>query len=406
MGRNRKDLNATSKVAGQLSFATLAKSLPRNVVDEEIDKAGRRQKRTRMLPAHLMVYYTLAMCVYSQIGVGEVLRWVLAEALRLFGPMEVEVASSGGISQARARLGSAVLEALYRRVVAPLAQARTKGAWHQGLRLVALDGSTLDLQDTRENAAHYGHPGASRGESAFPKLRFAALVECGTHVLFGARMGPYATSEQALAAGIVGELRQGMLCLADRLFHGYELWAKALQSGAELLWRVKSNLTLPVEKRLRDGSCLSTLYASSADRKKKRNGLRVRGITYRLQGKGVPKETYRLITTLLDAGKHPAGTLAALYPQRWEIETALDEFKTHLRGGRVVLRSKTPELVEQEFYAFMLAHYCVRHLMHETALANDIEPVRLSYKHAVEVIKRNLPASEAGFSPSGDEQAA
>jgi len=406
MGRNRKDLNATSQVAGQLSFATLAKSLPRDVVDEEIDKASRKQKRTRLLPAYLMVYYTLAMCVYSQIGVEEVLRWVLAEALRFFGPLEVRVATSGGISQARNRLGSAVLEALYRRVVAPLAQARTKGAWHQGLRLVALDGSTLDLQDTKENAAHYGYAGASRGECAFPKLRFAALVECGTHVLFGARMGPFATSEQALAAEITGQLRQGMLCLADRLFYGYELWTKARQTGAELLWRVKSNLKLPVEKRLRDGSHLSTLYASSEDRQKKRNGQRVRVITYRLKGKAGAQETYRLITTLLDAAKHPAPTLAALYPQRWEIETALDEFKTHLRGGRVVLRSKKPELVKQEFYAFLLAHYCVRQLMHEAALANEVEAVRLSYKHAVEVIKRNLPANEAGFSPAGDEEAA
>jgi hypothetical protein len=237
-------------------------------------------------------------------------------------------------------------------------------------------------------------------------LRFAALVECGTHVLFGAHMGPFAQSEQALAASVIGALRQGMLCMADRLFYSHAFWRRARETGAELLWRVKNNLRLPVEKRLRDGSYLSTLYASNADRKQKRNGQVVRVIAYRLKGRGARQESYRLITTLLDPARHPALALAGLYPQRWEIETALDEFKTHLRGGRVVLRSKKPELVRQEFYAFLLAHYCVRQLMHEAALANEVEPVRLSYKHAVEVIKRNLPASWPAFPPCEDGEGA
>jgi hypothetical protein len=289
-------------------------------------------------------------------------------------------------------------------VARPLARPRTKGAWHQNLRLVALDGSTLELQDTPENAAHYGHANSRRGQSAYPKLRFAALVETGTHALLGAHMAPYATSEQALATEVIETLDKTMLCLADRLFYGHELWAKALQTGAQLLWRVKSNLRLPVEQTLPDGSHLSTLYANEKDRRKQRNGHRVRVISYRLQGEGAPKETYRLITTLLDWKKHPAPTLAALYPQRWEIEIALDEFKTHLRGGATVLRSKTVELVKQEFHGFMLAHYSVREHMHEAALLNEVEPVRMSYTHAVEVIKRKLPALAAGFSPCGDEE--
>jgi hypothetical protein len=406
MGRNRKELDTTSKVAGQLSFAALAKALPRALVEEQIDKAMRKQKRDRLLPARLMVYYTLAMCVYSQVGVEQVLRWVLEQARQYLGAHQVKIATSGAISSARKRLGSEVLEALYRRVAAPLAHSQTKGAWHQGLRLVALDGSTLDLQDTDENAAHYGYTNSRRGKSAYPKLRFAALVETGTHALLGAHMGAYVTSEQALGARAIESLGKGMLCMADRLFYGYEFWGKALQTGAHLLWRVKKNLRLPVEQALPDGSYLSTLYANESDRRKKRNGHRVRVIAYRLQGKGAPAETYRLITTLLDWEKHPAAELAALYPQRWEIEIALDEFKTHLRGGQVVLRSKTPELVRQEFYAYMLAHYCVRQLMHEAALLNEVEPVRMSYKHAVEVLKRKLPAYEAGFSPKAHGEAA
>jgi hypothetical protein len=397
-------MGTTSKVAGQLSFVALARTLPRGLVEEELTKAGRMHKRDRQLPAQLMVYYTLAMCVYSQVGVEEVLRWVLEQARQLLGPQQVKVATSGGISSARKRLGSEVLEALYRRVARPLAQPRTKGAWHQNLRLVAIDGSTLELQDTPEIAGHYGYANSRRGQSAFPKLRFAALVETGTHALLAARMAAYATSEQALGAQVIETLDPTMLCLADRLFYGHELWAKALKTGAQLLWRVKDNLRLPVEEPLPDGSYLSTLYANEKDRRQQRNGHRVRVISYRLQGPGAPKQTYRLITTLLDWKAHPAPTLAALYPQRWEIEIALDEFKTHLRGGAVVLRSKTVELVKQEFYAFMLAHYSVREHMHEAALRNDIEPVRMSYTHAVEVIKRKLPAHTAGFSPSKDEE--
>jgi hypothetical protein len=271
---------------------------------------------------------------------------------------------------------------------------------------VALDGSTLDLQDTEANAAHYGYAKGRRGESAFPKLRFVALVEVGTHVLFAARMGPYATSEQALGAEAIDGLRPGMLCTADRLFYSFDLWQKARQSGAELLWRVKGNLRLPVEERLSDGSYLSTLYASDKHRGKKQQGQRVRVIEYQVRTNEGLTEKFRLITTLLDHEKHPASKLVTVYPQRWEREISYDEYKTHLRGGQVVLRSMTPELVRQEFYAFMLMHYSTRHLMHEAALANDIEPVRLSYTHTVEVIKRKLPAYEAGFSPTRHGEAA
>jgi hypothetical protein len=406
MGRNRKDLSTTSKVVRQLSFAALSKSLPRATVEQELARHSRKEKRTSKLPAHLMVYYTLAMCLHSQVGLEEVLRWVLEEARGLFGLGEVKVATKGAISLARQRLGSGVMEALYGRVAVPVAQAHTKGAWHEALRVVALDGSTLDLQDTGENAAHYGYAKGKRGESAFPKLRFVALVEVGTHVLFGARMGPYAKSEQALGAEVIGALRPGMLCTADRLFHGFDLWEKARQSGADLLWRVKNNLRLPVEKQLEDGSYLSTLYASDKHRRKNQNGRQVRVIEYQIKTEEGVTEKFRLISTLLDSKKHPADKLVAVYPQRWEIELSYDEYKTHLRGGQVVLRSMTPDLVKQEFYAFMLTHYCTRHLMHEAALANDIEPVRLSYTHTVEVIKRKLPAFKAGFSPLGHEEAA
>ena len=216
-------------------------------------------------------------------------------------------------------------------------------------------------------------------------------MEAGTHVLFGTRMGPYEVSEIALAKEVVPHLRKEMLCLADRNFFSYQLWNKARASGADLLWRIKKNLILPCEKRLPDGSYLSRIYPSQRERRRGVNGVLVRVIEYRLEGVQDSEPLYRLLTTIVDPEQAPARELAALYRERWEIETALDELKTHLRGARIVLRSKTPELVEQEFYGLLLAHFAIRGLMHEAALKADEDPDRLSFLHAVRVVRRKLP---------------
>jgi len=403
MGRNRKTLEHGGAASSRLNFAALARALPRNVVEEELAKAGRKEKRVRDLPAHVMIYYTVCMCVYANVGVCEVLDWLLLEAGNLLGWENVATATSGGISSARRRLGKDVMEALYRRVAVPLATPAMTEAWHAGLRLTALDGSTLDLQDTAENAKTFGYASNAEGDGAFPKLRFAVLSELGTHALLGARMGPYATGEITLARDIIrNDLRPGMLCLADRLYYGHEIWKEAAATGAQLLWRARADLIFSERRVLPDGSFLATVYPDSKSRKAKTGGHDLRVIQYRLTGEGAPDETYTLLTTLLDPAAHPAETLAALYPQRWDIEVAYDEFKTHLRGRRVVFRSKTPDLVAQEFYGFLLAHYCVRGLMCEAALAHGVPPVRLSFTHSVEVLKRHLTAFKAGFSPSWD----
>jgi len=408
MGRNRVVETGAGGITDRLSFGVLARMLPRPIVDEELTRKHRKEKRIRSLPAHMVVYYVIAMSFFSQTGVEEVLRWVLEGVRNFFGLNSIAVATKGAITSARIRLGSEVLEDLYKHVVKPQAMDATKGAWYKELRLVAIDGSTLDLQDTRENAEHFGYAEGGRGECAFPKLRFVSLVETGTHVLFGARMGVYKTSEHALAQQVIDSLEGDMLCLADRLFYSYDFWNKAKGTGAQLLWRVKNNMILPVEESLADGSWLTTIYADPKSRRQCRDGVKVRAINYRLKnengndGKTIGNgESYLLLTTLLDCEKYSAEELAGLYPERWEIETAYDEFKTHLRGGRVVLRSKTPELVQQEFYGFLMAHFCTRQLMHEAALANDIEPLRLSFTHTVEIIKRKLSTStRVGFSPS------
>jgi len=230
-------------------------------------------------------------------------------------------------------------------------------------------------------------------------------LENGTHVLWAACMSKYRTDEITLARKVVPALRPGMLCLADRFFPGYKLWQIATRSGADLLWRTRQNARLDVDRRLPDGSYLSRLYASTSDRRNQRKGIVVRVIDYCLQDVKDAEPIYRLITTILDPKQAPAKELAALYHERWEIETALDELKTHLRGAQIVLRSKTPELVKQEFWGLLMAHYAIRGLMHEAALKADEDPDRLSFLHAVRVVQRRMARCVA-IPPSAEENPA
>ena len=265
-----------------------------------------------------------------------------------------------------------------------------------------MDGSTLDVADNQDNEQAFGRPSATRGTSAYPQVRFVSLVENGTHVLFGTQLGGYHEGEITLAHKALPAMKKGMLCLADRNFFGFDLWEKACSSGADLLWRVKTNLRLPCEKRLSDGSYLSTIYRSDKDRRRGENGIRVRVIEYTLEGVAGAEPIYRLVTSILDPDQAPAQELGALYHERWEIETALDELKTHLRGSKIVLRSKTPDLVRQEFYGLMMTHFAVRGLMHEAALQEGEDPDRLSFLHAVRVVRRKVPQFVV-IPPSGEK---
>ena len=247
------------------------------------------------------------------------------------------------------------------------------------------------MPDKPRYEAKFGRPKASRGRSAFPKIRFVSLVEAGTHVLFGTRMGSYTESELSLARTMVESLKKGMLCMADLNFVNYKLWNQALATGADLLWRVKKNLRLPCEKRLEDGSFLSTVYPSQWARRRRFGGVRVRMVEYRLEGIEEADPLYRVVTSGLDPERAPAAELAALYHERREIETAFDELNTHLRGARVVLRSKTPDLVRQEFHGLLLANHGIRKLMHEVAVKTRPDPDCLSFLLAVRVVRRRLP---------------
>jgi thymidylate kinase len=406
MVRTVASLPAGSRITDYISLGVITKFFPADKVHEVLSQTGRASVRERDLPAHVVVYYVIALALYMRSSYREVLRCLLEGVQWLLDPSAaVKVAGKSGISQARTRLGAEPLKKLYAAIVAPIAESRTKGAWYRHWRLISLDGSTLDTADTAENEKAFGRPGSSRGSSAFPKLRFVALLENGTHVLWAARMGSYATDELTLAKDVVPALRKGILCLADRFFPSYKLWQAAARTGADLLWRTRQNARLDVEQRLPDGSYLSRIYASTSDRRRRRNGIVVRVIDYRLKDVKGAESIYRLITTILDHTQAPAKELAALYHERWEIETALDELKTHLRGAQIVLRSKTPELVEQEFFGLLMAHFAVRGLMHEAALKADEDPDRLSFLHSVRVVQRRL-ARFAAIPPSPEESPA
>lgn len=380
------------RLSDHISLGVIVQFFPMERVKEILEESGRKSKRHRLLPAQVMVYYVIALALYMQVSYGEVLR-CLIEGLDWLGIPVTKVRNVGrsSISEARFRLGSEPMEMLYRETVIPVTCPETKGAWYRKWRLVSIDGSTLDVADTEENEAAFGRPGSSRGKSGFPQIRLVSLVDSGSHVLFGARMGPYTTSENALADVVLNELTSEMLCFADRGFFSFDRWKSAAGTGAALVWRVKANLILPCIERLSDGSFVSKIYPSAKARRNDLYGISVRVIEYRLKGTDKPKEVYRLITNILDEELAPAAELAALYHERWEIETAFDEFKTHLRGRKVILRSKTPELVQQEFFGLMLAHFAIRALMHQAALRGDVDPDTLSFVHAVRVVRRKLP---------------
>jgi hypothetical protein len=343
MARTVAALPAGTRVTDYISLGVITKTFPLTTVRAVLAASGKASLRERDLPAHGVVYYVIALALFMQVSYREVLRCLLEGLQWLLDPSRpLKVAGKSGISQARTRLGWEAMRQLHDAVVRPIARPTTRGAWYRQWRLVSLDGSTLDVADEAANAAAFGRPGSSRGDSAYPQIRFVSLVENGTHVLFGSQMAGCETGEIPLARAVLASLQPGMLCLADRGLFGFVLWQEARATGAELLWRIKKNTRLPCDKRLPDGSYLSHIYACEGDRRRKVNGVPVRVIEYYLDGVEGAEPLYRLVTSILDPDLAPARELAALYHERWEIETALDELKTHLRGARIVLREPDP----------------------------------------------------------------
>jgi hypothetical protein len=387
------------RLSDLVSVGVLTRTFPPGLVDEVIAEQGRTEQRHRSLPARVMAYFSIGMALHSEGAYEDVLALLTDGLSWSSGTAPVVLPSKSGIFQARARLGFEPIAALFARVARPLAVAGTPGAWLAGRRLVAIDGTCLDVADTPENDAWFGRPGVNKGErAAFPQARVVGIAECGTHAIFDAVVGAYTTAENTLAAGLIDRLTAGMVVIADRGFCGFPLWSRAVATGADLLWRAMPNMKPRHVATLDDGTWLAELRPSG-NAGRHAEPLTIRVIDYQIDDGRPNDETYRLFTTILDADEATAVDLAVAYAQRWEIESAFDELKTHQRGARTVLRSKSPDLVLQEIWGHLCCHYAIRTLMLEAADAAGVDPDRVSFVAALRIVRRSVTAAR-DFSPS------
>jgi Insertion element 4 transposase N-terminal/Transposase DDE domain len=402
------DAGASSRLTDVIGLGVLTRLIDRDTVDEVIARADRREVRSRLLPARVVVYLVLAMCLFTSDGYDEVVRKLTngLRGLRIWRD-DWKVPGASAISQARTRLGSGVMAALFDRVAVPAAGRVTVGAWYQQWRVMAIDGTVLDVQDTPVNAQRFGyHNQGGPKQSAFPQVRIVSLVECGTHASVAAEFDGVKTSERVLTDRLASTFTDDMIVLADRGFYSYPLFKTAAENGAQLLWRISNTLDLPVLQYYHDGSFRSELLPSNiktaikggrtpkdADAQR----IPVRVIEYMVTGRG-ETETIRLITTLLEPEQAPADTLAALYQQRWEQELAFDEIKTHQMSPTRLLRSRTPDLVEQEIWALLITHYATQVFITEAADELGADPDRYSFMTTINIIRRQV-LNQAAISP-------
>jgi Insertion element 4 transposase N-terminal/Transposase DDE domain len=410
---------AGGRLTDWISLGVLASAVPRDAVDEAVAAAGKGAKRADgKLPPHVMVYFAMALALFAEEDYEEVAAR-LTETLASWGCWDDSwsVPTSGGITQARKRLGPEPLELLFAKVAVPVAGLLTRGAFLRHWRLMAIDGFELDVPDTAANAAAFGYSAGAREHPAFPKVRVVTIGECGSHAKIAAQMGPVGgkgTSEQALARRMFGQLDEDWLLIADRGFYNWPDWQAAAATGAALLWRVKSDLRLPVLDLLPDGSYLSLVAKPTLHDKARAKliaaaragehldpalAMRVRVIEYEIpdrdgDGSG---ELIALITTITDPALASAQELAEAYCQRWEEETSNDQLKTCLRGPGKVLRSKSPDMIRQEIYGYLLTHYAISALICRAATEAGIDPDRVKFLRTVRIIRRR--AADPAFPP-------
>ena len=402
-GVTREAKAAQERLPDRISIGVLARTFPAPVLDEVIEAAGVREVRYRRLPARLMMVFTLACWLFMRSGYGLVLS-KLADAQAVEGPGwgDWRAPWTGSITKAKAKLGAAPFKLLFARTAVASGTAATPGVFYAGLRVVTVDGFTLDLPDSDGNGEFFGRGGNGSGEkNPYPQLRALALAESGTRVLLAATYGPSGTGEQRLAMDLLAAMGPGMLVLADRNFASWTLWRAAAATGAALCWRMSASFTLPVLEVLPDGTYISQL---KPPRKKDGPPIRVRVIEYSVvttdeNGQEV-SELFALATTLLDVEAYPAIELAQAYHARWQAETGIGDLKTTIRGGpEVVLRSKTPAGVEQEFWAMLCVYQAVRELI-SYAAPTGLDPGRVSFKRALEAARDS--ATRAALSPQPD----
>lgn len=403
MPRHPQLAPAGTRLADKILMAQTQRYFPMPAVREALAKSNKETKRVRELPNELVAYFPMMLCMYRQASQKEVLRLMADGLTWTEGLREFKVTGKSGISQARARVGSEPLIEVFEKCARPLATPSSIGSFVGGLRLVALDGAEVDVDDCPENAEYFGRPKNQHGNAAYPKAKLVGLVEIGTRTAFALNVGKYKDSENQLCLDVIKKLRPGMLCLADQLYMSFEIFEAAQKTGAELLFRARTDRVLPREEILPDGSYLTTIY-HNADRKREK-GIAVRVVDFDLEVTGDGKKAfhrYILLTTLLDHKQFSFDQLAELYHERWEIETMLGEVKTQLMDAEP-LRSRAPDLVIQEIYGMFMAHYVIRAVMYDAAAQAKIDPDELSFAHARNVVERNLPKLGV-FPPSGDLQ--
>lgn len=399
MARTKATLGDGARLTDYLSTSLLARVYPASTIGNLLDAHDCNSKRERSFPATSVVYYGMALSLYPLASYGDVFDAVaqgLAWRERSAMPAAATL-TSASISNARDRLPWVVMQQLQQLCCKPLAQIKTSpDAFYRGLRIMAIDGSNFDVPDEAENIASFGYPGSRTGHAGYPQAQCAVLTECATHAIIGANIGAYRDAEWTICKPLLKHLDASMLCLADRGFNGYEHWTCTKATGAQLLWRCSGNRQLPVLKALPDGSFLSEIRPSTGPLHKDKSAVAaVRVIEYGLTLADGKQVRYRLLTSLLDATQAPALELAGLYHERWEIEGVFDELKTHLRQSRRVFRSKKPDLVRQEFYGWVMAHYAVRWLMHCAGSEYGTAPRKLSFTGSVSLMKIALPQSGA-----------
>jgi len=408
----------SGRLTDWISLGVLASAVPRDAVDAAVMAHGRQaRRRDGKLPPHVMVYFVMAMALFAAEDYEEVAAR-LAGTLAGWGCWDDawSVPTSGGITQARQRLGAEPLAELFGQVARPVADLLTRGAFVGPWRLMAIDGFEWDAPDTAANVAGFGYGGSPGHATPFPKVRVVTVSECGSHAMVDAEMGGTKTSEQVMARKLFQRLEPGWLLLADRNFFSFAAWRAAAGSGAELLWRVTAHLGLPVIETLPDGSYRSLAVDPGIHNGKTRariigaarrgedldpgRAITVRVIEYQVPGRAGSGagETIRLVTTITDPAAAPAPVLAEAYHQRWEHELGNDQIKTSLRGPGNVLRSKSPPMVRQEIYGYLLAHHAISALICQAATEAGIDPDQVKYLRTVRVVRRAL-AGPAAFSP-------
>ena len=398
MARRHTPASTLSRPVLLSSIGLLCRHLPLATVNAVLNEHDKHGERDRLLPPPFVVYFIVALSLYMANPIREVLRIVLEGLKTVRRLWNLPIATKGALSRARTRLGWAVMATLFQRLAQPRATPRTPGPTYRGWRLVALDGTSLSVPATPANTAAFGKRGNILGEAASPLLTLVALVEVGTHAVLAAAFGTCTTAERVLAASVLPAVTADMLVLEDRGYAGHDWWHQVRATGAAVLCRLRSTQAFPPQRRLPDGSYLSVLRPAAGATGA---AVPVRVIEYTLTGiPGVAGTVYRLVTSLLDPTAAPARELAALYHESWEAESTFDDFKTPLRGGPwIVLRSKTPDLVRQEVYGLLLAHYVVRAVLHDAAVQVGEDPDQFYFLHAVRVLRRKLPQAVA-FSPS------